>query len=113
MTLFALIVTSVLVAVENLSIARIKTLNRVALLEELYFFSEQLFTGIKDGGTIDYEEYWNRQSVGVVTQSGHYTLPTGVGNYGSGGSGGTNIYGSGIYLCRSNNTAPTTTMGTG
>jgi prepilin-type N-terminal cleavage/methylation domain-containing protein len=49
MTLFAMILTSVIIAVENLSIARIKTLNRVALLEELYFFSEQLFTGIKDG----------------------------------------------------------------
>ena len=42
MTLFAMILTSVIVAVENLSIARIKTLNRVALLEELYFFSEIL-----------------------------------------------------------------------
>lgn len=82
MTLFALIITSVILAVENLSIARIKTLNRVALLEELYLFSEQLFTGIKDGGTLDYEEYWNRQAVGTATQSGHYTLPTGLGNYG-------------------------------
>ena len=63
MTLFALIITSVLLAVESLSIARIKTLNRVALLEELYYFSENLFTGIKDGGTIDYEEYWNRMSI--------------------------------------------------
>ena len=63
MTLFAIITTSVLLAVENLSISRIKTLNRVALLEELYFFSEQLFTGIKEGGTLDYEEYWNRQAV--------------------------------------------------
>ncbi len=103
MTLFALIITSVLVAVENLSITRIKTLNRVALLEELYFFSEQLFTGIKDGGTLDYEEYWNRQSVGLSTQSGHYILPTGVGNYATGGILMTNTYGSGIYLCRSNN----------
>jgi prepilin-type N-terminal cleavage/methylation domain-containing protein len=49
MTLFAMIITSVVVAVENLMIARTKTLNRVALLEELYFFSEQLFTSIKDG----------------------------------------------------------------
>jgi prepilin-type N-terminal cleavage/methylation domain-containing protein len=63
MTLFAIIVTSILVAVENLSIARLKTLNRVALLEELYFFSEQLFSSIKDGGTLDYEEYWNRNAV--------------------------------------------------
>lgn len=63
MTLFALIITSVIVAVESLSVVRIKTLNRVALLEELYYFSEQLFTGIKDGGTLDYEEYWNRMAV--------------------------------------------------
>ena len=49
MTLFAMIITSVILAVQSLMIARTKTLNRVALLEELYFFSEQLFTGIKDG----------------------------------------------------------------
>jgi prepilin-type N-terminal cleavage/methylation domain-containing protein len=106
MTLFAIIITSVILAVENLSIARIKTLNRVALMEELYFFSEQLFMKIKDGGTIDYEEYWNRQAIGTQTQSGHYLAPTGVGNYGTGGVFfSTGSYGTGIYLCRSNNGA--------
>jgi type II secretory pathway pseudopilin PulG len=103
MTLFALITTSVLIAVQNLGIARIKTLNRVALLEELYFFSEQLFTTIKDGGTLDYEEYWNRQAVWTLTQSGYYTTPTWVGNYWFNGNLGTTNYGTGIYLCRSNN----------
>lgn len=102
MTLFALIITSVIVAVENLSVVRIKTLNRVALLEELYYFSEQLFTGIKDGGTIDYEEYWNRMAVWTTATGGHYQYPTGVGNYGNGWVLGTTTYGSGIYLCRSN-----------
>ncbi len=115
MTLFALIITSVILAVENLSIARIKTLNRVALLEELYFFSEQLFTGIKDWGVIDYEEYWNRQAVGTRVLSGsymngHYLDPTGIGNYGKNGILGTASYGTGIYLCRSNSGA---SMGTG
>lgn len=104
MTLFAIITTSVLMAVENLSVSRIKTLNRVALLDELYFFSEQLFTGIKEGGTLDYEEYWNRQSFSGLIQSWHYLSPTGVGNYWKNG----NLiwtYGTGIYLCRSNNWA--------
>lgn len=115
MTLFALIITSVIVAVENLSIARIKTLNRVALLEQLYFFSEKLFTNIKDGGTLDYEEYWNRQAVGTRVLSGsymnwHYLDATGFGNYGSGWVLNTPVYGSDIYLCRSNSGA---TMGTG
>lgn len=102
MTLFAMIITSVILAVQSLMIARTKTLNRVALLEELYFFSEQLFTGIKDGGTLDYEEYWNRKAVWITTQSGHYTAPTGVGNYGKNGTLSTTTYGTGIYLCRSN-----------
>ncbi|MBC7498242.1 prepilin-type N-terminal cleavage/methylation domain-containing protein [Candidatus Gracilibacteria bacterium] len=110
MTLFAMIITSVILAVQSLMIARTKTLNRVALLEELYFFSEQLFTGIKDGGTLDYEEYWNRKSIGVATQSGHYQNPTGLGNYGQGGSLGSYTYGASLYLCRSNSG---TTMGTG
>jgi prepilin-type N-terminal cleavage/methylation domain-containing protein len=70
MTVFAIIMSSVLLAVENMSIARIKTENRIKLLEELYFFSEQLVGNIKDGGTIDYEEYWNRQSVGTIILSG-------------------------------------------
>lgn len=102
MTLFALIITSVVLAVQSLSVARVASMNRIALLEQLYYFSEQLFTNIKDGGTLDYEEYWNRTAVGtgITIASGHYTLPTGVGNYGKGGSLDTN-YGQGIYLCRS------------
>ena len=114
MTLFAMIITSVILAVQSLMIARTKTLNRVALLEELYFFSEQLFTGIKDGWTLDYEEYWNRKAVGVTTQSGHYQFPTGVGNYGKNGNLSA-TYGIGIYLCRSNSgtVLPLVWMGTG
>lgn len=59
-----------------MSIARIKTDNRVALLQELYFFSEQLVTSIKEGGSVDYEEYWNRHSYSGLIMSGHYLSPT-------------------------------------
>lgn len=48
MTVFAIIMTSILLSVENLSIARIRTENRVKLLEELYYFSEQLASNIKE-----------------------------------------------------------------
>lgn len=94
---------SVLLSVENMSIARIKTDNRVALLQELYFFSEQLVTNVKEGGIIDYEEYWNRRSYNTQTQSGHYQFPTGVGNYGSGWILGTSNTWAWLYYCRSNN----------
>ncbi len=110
MTVFAIIMTSVLLAVENMSIARIKTENRIKLLEELYFFSEQLVGNIKEGGTIDYEEYWNRQSKDLTIASGSYITPTGVGNYGHAGSLGTTTYGDGLYYCVSGNGSR---MGTG
>lgn len=64
-------------------------MNRIALTDELYFFSEQLFVLIKGGGTLDYEEYWNRYAVEAgeknnpdylanLQKNGHYEKPTGV-----------------------------------
>ncbi|MBP9779314.1 type II secretion system protein [Candidatus Gracilibacteria bacterium] len=117
MTIFGLIMTSVLLSVQNMSFARIKTENRVKLLEELYFFSEKLSTNIKEGGTLDYEEYWNRNSYNTVEGTGHYMFPTGVGNYGSGGIMNAAIppnYGETYYLCRSGDVAAGgVRMGTG
>ena len=65
MTIFSLIMISVLDSVVNIGIARTRSVTRISLLEELYFFSEKLATSIKDGGIIDYEEYWNRQAIGT------------------------------------------------
>lgn len=101
MTIFALVMISVVASVQSMSMARLKSVNRMLLTEQLYFFSEQLFTEIKNGGTIDYEEYWNRKIVGTDISNGYYTIPTGVGNYGYGGNIGTDTYGSGVYYCRS------------
>ncbi len=112
MTIFSLIMITVLESVVNIGIARTRSVTRINLLEELYFFSEKLATSIKDGGIIDYEEYWNRQAVGTGTATGHYLLPTGFWDYGSGGIlSGTN-YGAWFYYCRSGGTAPTK-IGTG
>lgn len=102
MTIFSMIMIVILDSVANITIARTKSMNRVSLLEELYYFSESLATKIKDGGTLDYEEYWNRQMVGISTGSGHYVTPTWDGNYGAGGQlGAIPNYGSWLYLCRS------------
>lgn len=85
MTVFAIIMTTVLLSVESMSIARIKTENRVTIIEDLYSFWERLISIIKEWWTLDYEEYWNRISYDTQVASGHYILPTWVGNYGSGG----------------------------
>ena len=79
-------------------------MNRIALVEQLYAFQEVLFTEIKDGGTLDFEEYWNRKNFpdGLNTGSWHYIYPSGIGNYGTAWqlAPGTN-YGKDFYLCRS------------
>jgi prepilin-type N-terminal cleavage/methylation domain-containing protein len=106
MTIFGLLMITVLEAVANIGIARTKSMTRITLLEELYFFSEKLATAIKDGWIIDYEEYWNRQLIGTGTASGHYTTPTGYGNYGQWGTVGGTIYGAWYYYCRSADVTP-------
>ncbi len=76
MTIFASLMIAILASVSYISVARQKSENRIVLLQELYFFSEQLIGVITDGGTLDYEEYWNRMTYDTETQSGHYKLPT-------------------------------------
>ena len=110
MTVFSLIMITVISAVQAMMVGRVKSLNRITLIEQLYFFSEQLFTEIKNGGTIDYEEYWNRHAMETPIGSGHYTEPSGVGNYGGGATVGGVGYGAVPYLCRSGSG---TSMGTG
>jgi prepilin-type N-terminal cleavage/methylation domain-containing protein len=112
MVVFATIMTTVLISIQNMGVVRITTENRVTLLQELYYFSEKLVTEIKEWGSLDYEEYWNRQSYDIQIATGHYLRPTGVGNYGSGGSFVWNNYGSGLYYCRSGANS-TLRMGTG
>lgn len=105
MTVFALLMITVLVSVQNMSFVRIKTENRVKLLEELYFFSEKLVTDIKEWWSLDYEEYWNRYSYTWITSTWHYMFPSWVWNYWKDGNIGTTTYGNSYYLCRSDDVA--------
>lgn len=65
LTLFSMIMIFAFQALANIGVVRIQTLNKVDLESELYYFSEKLASLIKDGGTIDYEEYWNRKVRGT------------------------------------------------
>lgn len=53
-------------------------------MEQLYTFQEVLFTEIKDGGTLDFEEYWNRRiwpwANGI--EKWHYKNPSWFWNFG-------------------------------
>lgn len=96
-TIFSMVMMIVMSSVQSMMAGRIKSMNRIALTDELYFFSEQLFVLIKGGGTLDYEEYWNRYAVEAgeknnpdylanLQKNGHYEKPTGVWNYGANGT---------------------------
>ncbi|MCP4523542.1 MAG: prepilin-type N-terminal cleavage/methylation domain-containing protein [Candidatus Gracilibacteria bacterium] len=100
-------------AFTSLGIGQFRLIQKTNTQKQALYFSEKVFEMIKYGGTIDYEEYFNRKLVnGTATSylSGHYQQLTGFGNFGVNGSVESTTYGSGYYLCRSNDT---TSMGTG
>lgn len=80
-----LIVTSVtiawLLAINSVGVGKIKLIEKTDLEQQAFNFSERFFEMIKSSGTIDYEEYFNRNNVGATSYlSGHYLIPTGFWN---------------------------------
>ncbi|NUJ97337.1 hypothetical protein HGA92_00945 [Candidatus Gracilibacteria bacterium] len=99
-----IIVVSVIItgfyALTHINIGKIKLIEETSIEKEAFYFSEKLFEFIKKGGVIDYEEYFNRQNVGIGSFiDGHYSLLTGFGNLEDE-----------FYYCRSGNA---NSMGTG
>ncbi|MCH2188787.1 prepilin-type N-terminal cleavage/methylation domain-containing protein [Candidatus Gracilibacteria bacterium] len=90
-------------ALSSVMIGKSRLIEQANIQKESFYFTEKLFEMIKSGGTLDYEEYFNRSVVGTATFSGSYTTPSGFGNYGNTGNIGTSTYGDGFYLCRSGN----------
>lgn len=81
---------------------KIRLIQQTDIQKDSFYFNERLFDMIKEWGTVDYEEYFNRKIVGNTTySSGHYSLPTGFWNYGFWGTVGTNWawYGIWFYQC--------------
>lgn len=96
-SIFAIIIIMAFDSMSNIGILRTRISSRLDLNNEIYSATEKFVDLIKTGGDIDYEEYWNRKTVGTSTSSGHYDVFSGFGNYGSGGSGAN--YGDGLYYC--------------
>lgn len=99
--LFSIIVLYVFNSIIGIGIMRNTVMSKMELEENLHFFVEQLATTVKEWWQIDYEEYWNRQVVWTGTMSGHYSQPTGFGNYWSWWNIGNTTYGDWLYYCAS------------
>jgi type II secretory pathway pseudopilin PulG len=122
--LWILIVSVVMVsafqALSSIGIWKIRLIQKTQTQKQALYFSEKLFEMIKYGGTIDFEEYFNRKVVNtnnpatVIYWSWHYIRPTGFGNFWITGVVGTSNYKmppippveAEFYYCQSPNGGP-------
>lgn len=101
--MMGLILTTVFEVLGNVGVTSARITSRVDANKDVYYAIEKLSTFIKEGGKIDFEEYWNRSafSTGYNLINGHYAPVTGFGNYGYTGVLGTGSFGREPYVCRS------------
>lgn len=83
-TLFSGILLATFSAFGNITQMKNKVVSDVDVYEQLYVAVENLTSVIKDGGDIDYEEYFNRSLMGTSLSGGHYVTSSGFGNFGDG-----------------------------
>lgn len=87
-------------ALSLIGIWKIKLIERTNIEKQWFYSAEKFFELIKKGGSIDYEEYWNRKVVNTTNfNSGHYADITGYGNFGNWGIPGSTTYGWNTYFC--------------
>ncbi|NDK10133.1 prepilin-type N-terminal cleavage/methylation domain-containing protein [Candidatus Gracilibacteria bacterium] len=81
-----LIVTFVMLAgfqaLASVGVGKIKLIEQSTIEKEAFYAGEKFFEMIKTGGTLDYEEYWNRFSYNTVFTAGHYQNESRFGNDG-------------------------------
>jgi hypothetical protein len=79
-------------ALGGIGSSRVRVSNTLDLNKDAYYAIEKFAGLVKQGGMLDYEEYWNRLATGVATGSGHYSVFSGYGNYGTGGTSTDTLY---------------------
>lgn len=100
-TVLSSIMIVTLEAISGTLAFRKQATDELDLSTQSYLALEVLTRTIKDGWSIDYEEYWNRSRVGTGVEYWVYSGATGFGNYGYNGAidGTTANFWSGKYVC--------------
>lgn len=101
-TVLSSIMIVTLEAISGTLAFRKQATDELDLSTQSYLALEVLTRTIKDGWSIDYEEYWNRSRVGTGVEFWVYSGATGFGNYGynAGAINNTNTnFWSGKYVC--------------
>jgi len=89
-------------ALAAVGIWKIRLIEKTNIEKEIFYVSEKIFEMIKKWGTIDYEEYWNRNSYNTWILNGHYSAISGFWNFWDNGTMLPLDYGDEIYHCISN-----------
>lgn len=81
-----LIVSMVLIwwfqALSAVTVWKVKLIQKVDMQKESFYFTEKLFEMVKEWGTLDYEEYFNRNVIwNTLYSSWHYSVVSWLGNY--------------------------------
>lgn len=100
--IFAIVIVWWFKALWSASIAKIKIVEETKIEKDAIYFSEKLFSIIKQWWTIDYEEYFNRKVVWPTEyQSGHYLKLTWFWNFWPWWNLNNNNYWDSFYYCLS------------
>jgi len=98
--IFAIIIVWGFQALWAVNIGKVRIMEAANTTKDMLYMTEKLITEIKQGGVLDYEEYFNRRMIGLVLKNGHYTFPSGFGNFGKNFGTGNDFWES-FYYCRS------------
>lgn len=102
--IFSIVIIGWFQALSSVTLWKIKLMEKTDITKESFYFSEKFFEEIKKGGTIDFEEYFNRKVLWNTTfWSWHYAIPSWFGNFWSDGVAGSNTYWTWFYYCASPN----------
>jgi hypothetical protein len=89
-------------ALSAIGVWKVRLIEKTNIEKQGSYFSQKLFEMIKHGGSLDYEQYWNRKIRDNTSYTGwHFATNDGFGNFGANGLPSTNTYGNSHYYCLS------------
>lgn len=97
----SIVIVSWFEAYMKIWIWKISLIEKTNMQKDSFYFSEKLFQIIKEWGTLDYEEYFNRKVIWTNFSSGNYLISSGFWNFGRNWFFWTTTYGDTFYYCLS------------
>jgi len=102
-TIVSIVLVWAFQALSSVMIWKTKLIQETQIRKDSYYFLEKMTQLIKQGGVIDYEEYFNRKVIWNISYwSWHYSKPSWYGNFWKDWTILNQYYWDNFYYCRSN-----------